>query len=90
MRYALRNQDKIANSYSKEYLNQHLLASLNQFFKVVDEDDLDDYWIINTTEYKYPILRINDLADNNVMLEFAVIDRQLDVFKLAFMGRMKG
>lgn len=90
MRYALRNQDKIANSYSEEYLNNHLLASLNSFFNIVDEDEMNEFWLINTDEYKYPVLRINDLADDNAMLEFAVIGRQFDVLKLAYMGRMKG
>lgn len=38
----------------------------------------------------YPLLRINDLLDNNAMLEFAVIGQQYDVLKLSFLGRMKG
>lgn len=37
----------------------------------------------------YPLLRINDLLDNNAMLEFAVIGQQYDVLKLSFLGRMK-
>ena len=90
MRYALRNQDKIATHYGEDYLKQHLLASLDDFFRMVDEDAMNDYWVINTIEYKYPILRINDLADSNAMVEFAVVGRQFDVLKLAFMGRMKG
>lgn len=38
----------------------------------------------------YSLLRINDLADDNDMLEFAVIGRQHDVLELCFLGRMKG
>lgn len=38
----------------------------------------------------YPLLRINDLADENAMLEFSVIDWYQDVFELCFLGRMKG
>lgn len=37
-----------------------------------------------------PCLRVNDLADDNAMLEFAVIGKEFDVLKLAFLGRMKG
>lgn len=90
MRYALRNQDKIAAAYSPEYLRQHLLASLDNFFRIVDEDALDDYWRVDTAECQYPKLRINDVADEDCMLEFAIIGRQYDILKLAFLGRMKG
>lgn len=90
MRYALRNQEKIAAAYSPDYLKQHLIASLDRFFATVDEDALLEYWRINTFVQPYPILRINDVADADCMLEFAIIDRQYDVLKLAFMGRMKG
>ena len=90
MRYALRNQEKIAAAYSPEYLQQHLIASLDRFFQIVDEDALADYWRIDTSECQYPILSINDTVDVDCMLEFAVIGRQYDVLKLAFMGRMKG
>jgi AhpD family alkylhydroperoxidase len=38
----------------------------------------------------YPIMQINDIADDNAMLEFAWIGTQYDVIKLAFLGRMKG
>lgn len=90
MRYALRKQDKITASYGEDYLKQHLLASLNVFFRNVDEDALNEYWRIDTSDCKYPILRINDIADDDAMVEFAIIGRQYDVLKLAFMGRMKG
>lgn len=90
MRYALRNQDKIAAAYSADYLQQHLIDSLNKFFETVDEDALKEYWIVNIPNERYPILRINDIADEDCMLEFAIIGRQYDILKLAFLGRMKG
>ena len=43
-----------------------------------------------TRQISYPILRINDLADDNAMLEFAVIGQQYDVLRLSFLGRIKG
>lgn len=90
MRYALRNQDKIAAAYGLDYLQQHLIDSLKKFFETVDEDALNDYWVINIPNERYPILRINDMADENCMLELAIIGRVYDVLKLAFLGRMKG
>lgn len=34
MRYALRNQDKIAAAYSSEYLKEHIIGSLDSYFNV--------------------------------------------------------
>lgn len=98
MRYALRNQDKIAAAYGTLYLNDHIIASLDAFFaRCKDEDALNDYMIdcggisyIETRNGGYEILRINDVADDNAMLEFAWLDTKYDVVKLAFLGRMKG
>lgn len=94
MRYSLRNKEKIAAAYSEEYLSKHIVASLDEYFaKNSDEQITDDamqefYAIANGTEY--PLLRINDVADHNAMIEVAVIGQQYDVFRLAFLGRMKG
>lgn len=44
----------------------------------------------DTRLQNYPIMQINDIADDNAMLEFAWIGTQYDVIKLAFLGRMKG
>ena len=38
----------------------------------------------------YPILKVNDLSDDNAMLEFAVIGLECDILKLSFLGRIKG
>lgn len=91
MRYALRNQDKIAATYSADYLQQHLIASLDDFFAKAQTGVIEEtleYQNINGKEYQ--LLRINDTADERCMLEFVVIGRQYDVFQLAFLGRVKG
>lgn len=90
MRYALRNQNKIAAAYGADYLQQNLINSLNRFFETVDEDALNDYWVLTVPGEPFPILRINDMADDNCMVEFAVINKQYDVLQLAYIGRMKG
>ena len=94
MRYALRKQDKIASAYSKAYLKEHIISSLDSYFgNTSDEritDDISQEGYVTSTGEDYPLLRINDLADDNAMLEFAVIGQQYDVFKLSFLGRMKG
>ena len=39
---------------------------------------------------EYPLLRVNDVADEEAMIEVAVVGQQYDVLKLAFLGRVKG
>lgn len=88
MRYALRNQDKIAEAYSPDYV-KCLIESLDHFFKTVDEDAIADYWRINTMHSPYPVLQVNDVADTGAIFEFAIIGRTFDVLRLAFIGRRK-
>lgn len=92
MKYALRNQE-IA-MYSPEYVTEHILKSLNSYFGIQDNkriiDDISQEYYIDPYGRHYPLLRINDLADENAMLEFSVIDWYQDVFELCFLGRMKG
>lgn len=94
MRYALRNQDKIAAVFDEDYLKNHIIQSLDRFFANNDNDcfiksvELDTYQA--ESGESYTVLRVNDIADDNAMLEFAVIGQQFDVLKLAFLGRMKG
>lgn len=94
MRYALRKQAKIASVYSEDYLNKHIIKSLDSYFgNTSDEhitDDISQEGYVSRAGEDYPLLRINDLLDNNAMLEFAVIGQQYDVLKLSFLGRMKG
>lgn len=94
MRYALRKQDKIASVYSEAYLKEHIISSLDSYFGKCDDeriiDDISQKKYVSRTGEDYPLLRINDLLDDNAMLEFAVIGQQYDVLKLSFLGRMKG
>jgi hypothetical protein len=93
MRYSLRNKQKIAAAYSEDYLNKHIIASLDKYFTQSDEQITDDamqefYTTSNGSEY--PLLRVNDVADENSMIEVAIVGQQYDVLKLAFLGRVKG
>ena len=94
MRYALRKQDKIASVFGHDYLKNHIIQSLDSFFANSDDDhivgaiELDAYQ--TQSGEIYALLRCNDLADSNDMLEFAVIVQHYDVLHLSFLGRMKG
>lgn len=46
--------------------------------------------MVTSTGEDYPILKVNDLSDDNAMLEFAVIGLECDILKLSFLGRIKG
>lgn len=52
--------------------------SLNFYFGKQDNkrimDDISQEYYIDPYGVHYPLLRINDLADENAMLEFSVID----------------
>lgn len=94
MRYALRNQEKIAKVYSEEYLKQHIIASLDNYFsencntRILHDCAQEAYVSADGTNYQ--ILRINDIADKDCMLEFYVLIKIYDVLRLAFVGRIKG
>jgi hypothetical protein len=92
MRYALRKKDKIASAYSEQYLNDHIIQSLNRYFSTHNDSEIAETIEIadKVDNINYPILRINDVADDNCMLEFAVLGQTYDVIKLSFLGRMKG
>lgn len=92
MRFALRKQEKIEGVYSKEYLKDHILQSLNEYFLTFNDDyvmnEIESSDTFNDTDYH--VLMINDSADANCMLQFAVLGGMYDVIWLSFLGRFKG
>ena len=73
MRYTLRNQDKIAAAYSSEYLKEHIIGSLDSYFNVPrSQEEVEDFIYsscvcYSTNQGNYPIMQINDIADDNPM-----------------------
>lgn len=94
MRYALRKQEKIKEVLGKEYLENNILQSLNKYFGNNDDDriysDIEPDGYVTDYGNKYPLLRINDVANSDAMLEFAVMGQMYDVLNLSYVGRMKG
>ena len=93
MRYSLRNKQKIAATYSEDYLNKHIIASLDKYFTQSDEQITDDAmqeFLKTSIGAEYPLLRVNDVADEEAMIEVAIVGQQYDVLRLAFLGRVKG
>lgn len=90
MRYSLRNKQKIAATYSEGYLNKHIIASLDKYFTQSDEQITDDAmqeFLKTSNGAEYPLLRVNDVADEEAIIEVAIVGQQYDVLKLAFLGR---
>ena len=92
MRYALRKKDKIASVYSEGYLNDHIIQSLNRYFSTHNDSEIAETIEIadKVDNINYPVLRINDVADDRCMLEFAILGQTYNVIKLSFLGRIKG
>lgn len=88
MRYALRKQAKIASVYSEDYLNKHIIKSLDSYFgNTSDEhitDDISQEGYVTSTGEDYPILKVNDLSDDNAMLEFARYRFGMRYIKIVF------
>lgn len=93
MRYSLRNKEKIAAAYNEAYLKEHIVASLDKYFTQSDEQITDDAmqeFMTTSNGKEYPVLRVNDVADKDAMIEVAIVGQQYDVLRLAFLGRVKG
>ncbi len=90
MRYALRNQSKIASVLGEEFLNKHILNSLDNLFISEDDDKIvgriEKAAFMSQSGTAYDVLAIRDIAEEGTALRFAVIDKTYDVLKLAFIG----
>ena len=66
-------------------MKEHIISSLDSYFgNTSDEritDDISQEGYVTCTGEDYPLLRINDLTDDNAMLEFAVIGQLIRCIK---------
>lgn len=88
-RYALRNQDKIAKAFGDEYLRKHIIASLDQLFTKERTDSDIALLTEKRGEESFLRLAVNDVTDEDQVQEFAIIGRSYDVYRLAYIGRIK-
>lgn len=77
MRFALRNKQKIEKALSDDCLSQ-IVLSLKQYFSDNREIETKDI-----AGEPYPVLIINN-ATKEGSIEFYVVGRQYDVYRLAF------
>lgn len=90
MRYALRNQDKIKEYFEPdgEKTLKRITGSLDDYFRQADEDDIDNNCNHITGE-SYTTLSIPDIESDNREIQFYILGRKFDVYKLAFKGFIK-
>lgn len=81
MRYALRNQHKIAAAYSSEMLKR-IVEPLNSYFKSHESMPESDCKQLGDEPYK--TLIISDAGHSTNLIAFYVIGIKYDVYRLAF------
>lgn len=89
MRYQLVQIQNILKEYSRDYLNEHIIKSLEAFFKDADEKFLDD--IYYQQDSSFPHININDVANPDAMLIFAYHGQtRTGAYNVSYVGRIKG
>lgn len=88
MLYSLLKWKELKQEYG-DYYEAHIKASLRAYFSGHRPDEILDE-IEPIDNCKYHLLRINDIADKNAMLEFLVYKVSQNLLTLGFAGRMKG
>jgi hypothetical protein len=76
-RYSLRNQDKIANHYDRDYLKR-MLDSLAVYFKA------NKIEVIQIDGDCYPVIFVSDCGHTVNDFVFYIISKHYDVYNLAF------
>lgn len=80
MRYALRNQAKIAERLGGEIVPR-LKGSLKRYFETVEDPE---YYLNYVPGLPYPVLTIPDITNDKIDIRFYFIRKQWDVLTLAF------
>ena len=89
MRYILVQVTQILREYSHDYLTEHIIKSLDSFFRTAEHNFIDE--IYYQQEFRSLHLNINDVSDPNVMLVFAYHGQtRTGAHKVSYVGRIKG
>lgn len=83
--YDIINDDEIASNYSPEYLFAHVIDSLKRAFAN------NPAWLnVYAIDYGRTRMTINDVADPDSMLDFAIVRESQNRLNIKFLGRIKG
>jgi len=79
MRYSLRNQDKIKNSFGEDF-HKWLMLSITEHFK--NNSEIDE---LTYPSEKYKIIHVNNIQPKtDSFFELYVIKKTFDVYNLAY------
>lgn len=89
MRYVLIQIHQILSEYSRDYLTEHIIKSLDSFFSEAEDNFIDEIYYQHESSSIH--LNINDVSDPNVMLVFAYHGQtRTGAHKVSYVGRIKG
>ena len=89
MRYVLVQIHQILSEYSRDYLTEHIIKSLDDFFSTAEDNFIDEIYYQQESSSLH--LNINDVSDPNVMLVFAYHGQtRTGAHKVSYVGRIKG
>lgn len=83
--YDIENDNEIASSCGVDYFLEHVIASLKSAFTMTPGFIFTHY-----VDTERGTLTINDVADENCMLEFDIVNHYPNKMTLKFNGRIKG
>lgn len=88
MRYVLVQIHQILREYSHDYLNEHIIKSLDSFFSEAEDNFIDEIYYQQESSSLH--LNINDVSDPNVMLVFAYHGQtRTGAHKVSYVGCIK-
>ena len=89
MRYVLVQIHQILREYSHDYLTEHIIKSLDDFFSSAEDNFIDEIYYQQESSSLH--LNINDVSDPSVMLVFAYHGQtRTGAHKVSYVGRIKG
>lgn len=88
MRYILVQINQVLREYSRYYLNEHIIKSLDEFFSTAEDNFIDEMYLQQDSDFLN--LNINDVSDPNSMLVFAYHGQtRTGAHKLSYVSRIK-
>lgn len=90
MKYVLRNKKKVSESYSDTYLQDHVIRSLDEYCSNCNELIDIGGCCVTKARNVYPIIYVNDVADDDCMLKFVLLGiTDHNILNIIFLEREK-
>lgn len=92
MRYVLIEIDKTIRENSREYIEEHIIESLDEYFSKAKENFVEDLYELYMPDGSSRLcLNINDVANKNAMLIIAYNGKTFyGAHRVSYVDRIKG